>query len=394
MDRFGGVSDGLPAVVTSLAILTILATLVVWAASGAATGWQTVLLGLIFLATAVWLLYRRRRADRVVAPVLQRLTAASSALQRAESEQQIAAIAARQAAELLDTERAAFVPVHDRRLVIDRGSGTLVINPGHERGFVRDVAVSNQIANVVTQPGGGRSVALLGVPVTLGQAVAGVLVAVRDPDRPFTVTEQHVLSRLAPAVADALRSHHDLRRQSEASRDRVTGFSQRSQLEADLRRVDRRQASVALALLDVDHFRRMIEDFGPTIEDQVVATVADVLRAQVREHDAIYRFDADEFCVLLRNMRSDKTLSVLNRIREAIKTIVIPGGAPGEDTQVTVSIGVAFVYPSDPERALHAASDAVADATAAGGDRVVIGTDSPFDGLSRTSGHTPARRDH
>ena len=392
MDRYGGVSSAFLVVALTLVAIAIAIQLAV------TTGLTIGFWGLLAAAITLGVIWGYRRYAALVQgsgelPVFGRLTKAGRSLLAAASEEHVAAIAAVEISDMLETERAAYVPVRDGRLIIGRGTGSLVIDPGHERGFIRDVAISREAVNVVTSGGAaGRSVALLGVPVTVGTAVAGVLVAVRDRDRPFTLTEQHVLAQLSPAVAAALELVRSMRTLGDASsRDPVTGLASRVQFDRDLGRIakERRQSTSAVALVDVDHFRRMIERHGHLVGDQVLESVADVLRSQVRDHDTIYRFDGDEFCLMLRDIRSDQAVNVLDRIRRAVQHIVIPSDDAVGDTKVTVSIGVAFVYPSDPARAMRAADDALHDAKTSGRDRVVLGTDSPFDRLPAATG--PAR---
>lgn len=107
-----------------------------------------------------------------------------------------------------------------------------------------------------------------------------------------------------------------------------------------------RPASVLL--LDIDHFKRVNDTYGHLVGDEVLRSVADVLRTQLRnEQDLLCRFGGEEFAVLLPGLDNDEAPKAADRIRRAVAERVTPAGT--NLVQVTVSVGVAVADPlSDP----------------------------------------------
>ncbi len=253
MDRFGGVSR----VLLSAALALVAAATTV--REGAPGEYAVPLVWLLAAAIgliAAWA-YVRFRTDGQIFPMFRRMTRTHQELLGAGSEDEIATRVSTELAHLLNTDRATLVPVRHGRLVINRGTGRLEIDPGHESGFVREVAVGREIVNVVRERDAtGRPIALLGVPVVLDAIVAGVLVAVRDGERPFTRAEQQVAAGLAPIVAQAIRQVRARRAGMEgADHATVMGSAGRHVLERDLLRApgDRRHSRVAVVPPGAQH---------------------------------------------------------------------------------------------------------------------------------------------
>ena len=106
-----------------------------------------------------------------------------------------------------------------------------------------------------------------------------------------------------------------------------------------------RPASVLL--IDIDHFKRVNDTHGHLVGDDVLRSVADVLRAQLRdEQDLLCRFGGEEFAVLLPGVDSPEASKAADRLRRAVADRVTP--ADGSLVQVTVSVGVAVADTSNP----------------------------------------------
>jgi diguanylate cyclase (GGDEF)-like protein len=104
-----------------------------------------------------------------------------------------------------------------------------------------------------------------------------------------------------------------------------------------------RPASVLL--VDIDHFKRVNDTHGHLVGDDVLRSVADVLRSQFREEqDLLCRFGGEEFAVLLPGLDSTEAPKAADRLRRAIADRVTPAGTTL--VQVTVSVGVAVAHPA------------------------------------------------
>jgi diguanylate cyclase (GGDEF)-like protein len=146
------------------------------------------------------------------------------------------------------------------------------------------------------------------------------------------------------------------------------------QREADteIGRVLRTGESLAVLLVDIDHFKRVNDTHGHLVGDQVLAALADALRQQVRESDLVGRFGGEEFVVLLPGADAVEAAKVAERLRENARAMLTAVG----DTEiaVTVSIGAAVLgqHGGDVRGLLISADRALYQAKAAGRDRVCL----------------------
>jgi diguanylate cyclase (GGDEF)-like protein len=130
-----------------------------------------------------------------------------------------------------------------------------------------------------------------------------------------------------------------------ANEDPLTGAANRRQLGADLELLTappRGQPPAVLAVLDLDHFKRVNDAFGHEAGDRVLVALVEQLSAELREHDGLYRLGGEEFVLLLPQARLDEAGPRLQRLREALnqRLALLPGA-------VTVSIGAAELKPGE-----------------------------------------------
>lgn len=135
----------------------------------------------------------------------------------------------------------------------------------------------------------------------------------------------------------------------QASHDSLTGLHNRAffegRLNRSVRNAARQQDHMALLFLDSDHFKRINDNLGHAVGDQVLINVADRVRAQLREHDLVARLGGDEFAVLLTPLQSrtdaeriaDKIISSM-----ALPIQLDSGGS----ITTSLSVGIAY-YPED-----------------------------------------------
>jgi diguanylate cyclase (GGDEF)-like protein len=129
---------------------------------------------------------------------------------------------------------------------------------------------------------------------------------------------------------------------------------------------------LALALVDIDHFKQINDRLGHAVGDQVLQQVAVAMRTSVRRGELIYRFGGEEFVILLPNINRDAVSAIAERMRSSIEVscrALVPPILP-----VTASIGVAIhTGPTESVDALVERADrAMYDAKRLGRNRVVI----------------------
>ena len=89
-----------------------------------------------------------------------------------------------------------------------------------------------------------------------------------------------------------------------------------------------------LALVDIDHFKQVNDNFGHVIGDEVILLVARLLKANFRAEDYVFRYGGEEFAVLFQSHNAAEAQAALQRLREAIADYRFP-----QVGKVTVSIG-------------------------------------------------------
>jgi diguanylate cyclase (GGDEF)-like protein len=164
--------------------------------------------------------------------------------------------------------------------------------------------------------------------------------------------------------------------------DPLTGLSRRHVLDEALRReaerLRRTGGSVALAMIDLDHFKRINDTHGHPVGDRVLGRVGRLLRAGTRNLDLPARFGGEEFAVLLYDTDLAGALTFAERFRANLAElrVDVDGSRPVE---VTASLGVAVGCDLvDPETLLRAADSALYRAKNAGRDRLVsVSLDGP-----------------
>jgi diguanylate cyclase (GGDEF)-like protein len=122
-----------------------------------------------------------------------------------------------------------------------------------------------------------------------------------------------------------------------------------------LSRAEREQVAGALVVIEVDRFKEISDEHGHLAADEVLNAIADKLRANVRDYDAIGRLTGAEFVILLPDLTTDDAMQVAEDIRQAVFWLRVPIVNTHKRTThisgLTVSIGVA-PYPA-PGFAIH-----------------------------------------
>ncbi len=125
-------------------------------------------------------------------------------------------------------------------------------------------------------------------------------------------------------------------------------------------------AGVWLAVLDIDHFKRVNDTYGHLIGDEVLLLLARLMRSSFRFHDQLYRFGGEEFVVLMRCDSVGHAQAALERLRERVQAYAFP-----QVGTITVSIGFSILLPHDtPSGAFGRADKAVYHAKEHGRNQV------------------------
>ncbi|MRW89399.1 diguanylate cyclase [Duganella sp. FT80W] len=174
------------------------------------------------------------------------------------------------------------------------------------------------------------------------------------------------------------RAQAELELQQLASTDVLTSLHNRRMFDAflplALARAGRAGQPMALAILDVDHFKEINDTLGHAAGDQVLVEFARRLKDAVRNTDTVARLAGDEFVIVFEQLASNMEMDVLGKkILQAMQPPFLIGGVP---RQVTSSIGIAITVDADTnsEEMMRAADQALYRVKAAGRNSFSIHT--------------------
>jgi diguanylate cyclase (GGDEF)-like protein len=168
---------------------------------------------------------------------------------------------------------------------------------------------------------------------------------------------------------------------SQARIDAKTGLlnagTWQREAEAEFFRALRGNVPLALAMVNIDHFKDVNDMAGQLVRDQLIRDIAGMLKEQLPDHDLIGRFGSEEFAILLPQTGRDEAQRISERLRDyiAAEPIAIESGTQeGFVFRLTVSIGVAVLNES--RRALTeligAADSALGQAKSTGWNKVYV----------------------
>lgn len=141
-------------------------------------------------------------------------------------------------------------------------------------------------------------------------------------------------------------------------------------LEKEIARAQRHGRPLALAILDVDLFKRINDAYGHIAGDGVLKQMAEIVRQHVRGEDVAARIGGEEFAVLLPEADPESAHAFAERLRDAIATATFSAG--GIPQTITISIGLADLAESRSDRStlMRAADAALYQAKEGGRNRV------------------------
>ncbi len=193
--------------------------------------------------------------------------------------------------------------------------------------------------------------------------ISGILLA--------TSRVAQIVSRLRNALehsradlADALARMQDM-----ATRDELTGLSNRRHmvelLGEQIKRERRRDQPLSVALLDLDHFKRINDTHGHQAGDDVLRGFAQAAKSSLREVDMLARWGGEEFLLLCPGSTAEQASIGLTRLRHKLSTTILLAHLP--DLAVTFSAGTAQYIPGETiEQTVERADQALYQAKAQG----------------------------
>ncbi len=187
---------------------------------------------------------------------------------------------------------------------------------------------------------GAEPTQVLHLPLYSGDEMVAYLILVSP--RPIDESRKvEIRALLAPLTA----SLHASRNWQIAVTDELSGLSSRRYFETRLAeewaRHRRYGAPLAVALFDLDHFKRLNDTLGHGAGDMAIRRFGEILRAAVRSTDLACRYGGEEFAVLFPETSARSALAVADRIRRTVEREPFAAERP---FRVTASVGVADTH--------------------------------------------------
>lgn len=164
-----------------------------------------------------------------------------------------------------------------------------------------------------------------------------------------------------------------------ATFDELTGLLNRravlSRLCEEIDRSKRFGTPLALAMIDLDHFKQINDRHGHQGGDAVLRGVGQLLRERIRVTDSAGRYGGEELCVLLPGADASAAMHLTDKLRASIEEMVF-GGDGAQSLRATASFGIGAFHPTHAattERLIAVADQALYSAKHTGRNRVMIG---------------------
>ena len=222
-----------------------------------------------------------------------------------------------------------------------------------------------------------ESASRLSIPlISFGQTL-GVLTLHSSQVNAFRDSELQSLESVADICANSIQNAHYVERVKQlAYLDGLTGIFNRRFFELrimeEIERARRYETGMAVIMADIDQFKRLNDEFGHLLGDEVLRQVSSIFNQQLRKIDVVCRYGGEEFALLLTQTTADQAMNVAEKLRRMVETWQFPG----VPRTITISAGVAAfsVHGTTRDDIVRAADSGLYAAKQSGRNRVCLGT--------------------
>ncbi len=194
-----------------------------------------------------------------------------------------------------------------------------------------------------------KASSFLGIPMMIEERIIGIFILTSQRNNAFSAYDQYILSIICSHAAVSISDAY-LHAQVEAlaTTDGLTGISNhrhfQERLSAEFERIARHPEPLSLILIDLDHFKKINDNFGHPVGDIVLKKIAKILLNMTRKIDTVARYGGEEFVLLLLNTDKKQAVNMAERIRKTVETTKFE--FDGKKIPVTLSLGMSTT-PSD-----------------------------------------------
>lgn len=212
--------------------------------------------------------------------------------------------------------------------------------------------------------------------ISFGQTL-GVLTLHSSRPNAFRESELQSLESVADICASSIQNANYLERVKQlAYLDGLTGIFNRRFFELriteEIERARRYGFSMAVVMADIDQFKKLNDEFGHLLGDEVLRQVSSLFHQQLRKMDVVCRYGGEEFAILLNQTTAQHALGVAEKLRRQVAEWQFPG----VPRTVTISAGVAAFpeHGASRDEIVRTADTALYAAKQAGRNRVLLAT--------------------
>ncbi|PYX80143.1 MAG: hypothetical protein DMG70_24900 [Acidobacteria bacterium] len=210
--------------------------------------------------------------------------------------------------------------------------------------------------------------------LSFGQTL-GVLALDSTRTAAFNPADRPTLESVADICANAIQNAHHVERVRQlAYIDGLTGIFNRRffelRINQEIERAQRFDSALSVIILDVDQFKRLNDEFGHLLGDEVLRQISSIFSQHLRKIDVVCRYGGEEFAILLPQTSVEQALRVAEKLRGVVETWPFPG----VPRPVTISAGTA-VFPrhgTTRDELVQAADAGMYAAKQAGRNRVCL----------------------
>src|ERR1700723_1410614 len=222
-----------------------------------------------------------------------------------------------------------------------------------------------------------ESASRMSIPLVSFGQILGVLALESANRNAFRESELQCLESVADICATAIQNAHYVERVKQlAYLDGLTGIFNRRFFELrileEIERSRRYGTGMAVIMVDIDQFKRLNDEFGHLLGDEVLRQVSSLFHQQLRKIDVVCRYGGEEFGIVLTQTNASHAVSVAEKLRKMVEHWQFPG----VPQTVTISAGVAAFpdHGTTRDELVRAADNGLYAAKQAGRNRIALAT--------------------